>query len=1773
MTFTLPVSATNPKIATKGGLEAAVNAAIGAVAASGVTGFPYFADTTLGLAGTVDGEGFTTSDGASLFFYMNNGGVADLLAEVGTPLADSRIDAVEADLLTLNGRVMGSFTEAESTEFGDFVEVVWVKFDGLLLAFEPDDSGTCWEDAAGKTFSPLKSLPTFIQHWKVATHTTKELSRSAVNTMTDDQRISHQSALENAHLQTEGELILNGWVEVLDRVIVGPRCVPNLIDGIAGETLSCGLFVTSRFNLSAPAVVQGGTTGDGSYAPYIKALSVACDQSAAETAGQAAYDPEMVGSAAAGQAAYDTAIANDPANVLAAEAARVAAIAPFIASAVAASNVSFAAALIDYPAPFVGKEAFGVVESMRITGMSKPATWQAPDFGVSNDDNVGGWEVKNLQLSGVGMDLLVENGFHFFKLGRVDDWIWDLGPRAQNYRNREVTSGVRRLAMRFGRLDSLIADYIGIFGGGRIEIDKGINDVITDQIGSIQLDGDYSSLNLGKGRTTVGSIYGTENVANPGELNKIHVTDGVHRISNGSLVGDADALIHVEDKGRLTYTGELRQTSNTRHAALVEGDATLILENCHFIILDANWQVGFIEQRDNAVLKIKDCSASVRTVVDGVPVYTPIDVWRLVKYAGPHNTGNHMDVYPRDRAGMIEAIAGTDEFKIDIQGNRVYNIDGVRYRGNQTAVADPELPGLELLDAAQTVGFTNTDISFSVLATAEAAGDFSGSIDGTTIGSSTVSWHRLLGATDIPGLPNWVPAGTPNFLHFGAVGDCSGVGVGTDDSAAINNALAWVMANDYGTLEDAPSGNYRWRVASTLDCRSNVGVIGTKITFHNPLTQDDGVDTAIDVRGIRHGDIAVRGYQGGVDADYTQADPAGGTELVSVQGCRKCKIHVEAIDYAGRALRTKLDNSPFKNSFHHITISTGDITTLGAGVRPVGQMGYFQGSSAWGTIDFGEAAWETYGSVFIGCVDINIKTLEAGSINATAPFTFNSCGSIQLDTVNMGDETGLATSMLFTNNCRRIGINKFFCVTPKTALVIENTDSSEYGIKIDYAETRECTEAAIILDNVDGADIFVASKGDYRSVEVKGNSTNINVELSAVNPAREAILIEGTASNVEVSGTITGASASSVDTYCAAKVTTLGSVFFNNLVTIGSGPLASFDLIADNNVVVNGGRFESGQFKDDTPAKEIFASRGLADTYAPAATEYQTRGLMVQAESAGDFKYMPDGTTVVAGGLRYKRLAGSTMFSDLGNWVVNDQAFADHWKENSTPGTTDMLSGIQAGLDAGYVVKLRGANAISGPFNTTVNHTGLIGDDPKRDYLIALASGFNSSDATETTQYFGEFNGVAKPIIKNFGCRWHDVTGRHCFAGIRVLSCVSPHVSGLFFKGFPTGRFVEAASNTGFPVFHNIEAEDCTNSVAYVGGTAVNMQTTVLEIDNNLIGGIESASCNVRDIRGSNLGQLGAANTLAGSSQSDVVNIQNGTGHSVFYIYGYNVGETLDLFCEGVMGGNIFGYALEGSVVKFIHGASRNTIHGIWGDVNDYQIVSFGDGNGGAHARATAHNRATGIHAKGVTATNAAAYTTALVRFDYTGAGYGCTDNYAELVSGNPGDGRYLCNAEAGGLRNQLVVGEFSSGTDGVIAGSGGLQINRILKTSLTATRSTVQSLPISVLTDIVFNTVSNDRHGEFSIVDGTYTEVLPRTYNVTAAVGFDNALVGYIEITVDGTAVARFQAATDTNDLQVSKRVTLAEGNELGVRLYQSSGVRNAVSTSSRTYLDIQEV
>jgi hypothetical protein len=154
------------------------------------------------------------------------------------------------------------------------------------------------------------------------------------------------------------------------------------------------------------------------------------------------------------------------------------------------------------------------------------------------------------------------------------------------------------------------------------------------------------------------------------------------------------------------------------------------------------------------------------------------------------------------------------------------------------------------------------------------------------------------------------------------------------------------------------------------------------------------------------------------------------------------------------------------------------------------------------------------------------------------------------------------------------------------------------------------------------------------------------------------------------------------------------------------------------------------------------------------------------------------GTVVDVAGFSYRYTGSGTAIGDLPGWVPNGDAYADHWAENTTPGTTDMVTAINtalawsglgsSGTQGRNSVKLQGRTyAISSAINMTKDFAVLEGVDERSTLLVAL-SDFGAmvvcSAADPTT------TALNQPTVKNIGFRFFADSA--ALIGIKFVRCV-----------------------------------------------------------------------------------------------------------------------------------------------------------------------------------------------------------------------------------------------------------------------------------------------------------------------------------------------------------------------------------------------------------------
>lgn len=216
------------------------------------------------------------------------------------------------------------------------------------------------------------------------------------------------------------------------------------------------------------------------------------------------------------------------------------------------------------------------------------------------------------------------------------------------------------------------------------------------------------------------------------------------------------------------------------------------------------------------------------------------------------------------------------------------------------------------------------------------------------------------------------------------------------------------------------------------------------------------------------------------------------------------------------------------------------------------------------------------------------------------------------------------------------------------------------------------------------------------------------------------------------------------------------------------------------------------------------------------------------------------------------------------------------------------------------------------------------------------AGGYNGTDLTVSKDGSGVcgflFSGTDDVGLEGIRFTTDGVASRviypvRCNGGTATKGC---QFLRLEFVGFAVCNGGLLSLNTigaGSYVVRDITGRSCGTALTIWTGTP---QITVFEIDNDMIASVPSVAGYAENIRGIDVALTGAALAAYGA-QTDVVNIAgiSGTdnkGPTIYGVYGDNVGEVVDLFCnqaviKGIRARNVYNY-----VCKFIHGAQFNDV-------------------------------------------------------------------------------------------------------------------------------------------------------------------------------------------------------------------------------------------------------
>ena len=253
---------------------------------------------------------------------------------------------------------------------------------------------------------------------------------------------------------------------------------------------------------------------------------------------------------------------------------------------------------------------------------------------------------------------------------------------------------------------------------------------------------------------------------------------------------------------------------------------------------------------------------------------------------------------------------------------------------------------------------------------------------------------------------------------FGAVSDCTGVGVGTDVIPAIQAAVAYAVTLSAGATIVLPPGRYRAATSAVLNLNGKYfitfdfqGVITPDATAMTVLTIENGFNFRINASifdgGIFLGPLHPTPY-GPCDYGTTRdAAAAGGQEMFLIRGVYNYDVNLRASEYAGRLLR--IDGR--SNASHPQTGAIkGSIKTerdYGLSGARVAQSIWAQTDPAapnlgnWGRLDSLVEDFTYWGPVFKRLNDIEIATIDA-AYQISGP-TFLGCQVVLGNTWWIGD--------------------------------------------------------------------------------------------------------------------------------------------------------------------------------------------------------------------------------------------------------------------------------------------------------------------------------------------------------------------------------------------------------------------------------------------------------------------------------------------------------------------------------------------------------------------------------------------------------------------------------------------------------------------------------------------------------------------------------------------------------------------------------------------------
>ena len=638
MAFTLPTTGASPKIATKSDLEALIDTAIKSVAMATTTGFPFFESIELGLAGTSDGEGFSTSDGYQLVFYRNDAGSETKLAEswVGydpsghpntaltvddsenpsfTPIQTSSVDTTTGAIMLVGAFGVGRKAGAASNSVLNDTNVVG------FYAYSSADANK--PGSAGGMFRVERYSTSWVAQFSFSANTPEGWSRQSKDNGATWSAWKKYigSELNNAvTFSTRSDFV--SWaaaktpaIGTVAEVNVGRRAgtIRYVYDGSSSDLLELNL---AGWSAVAPVYLEhyGMVTADteaGAVVDYSVEFQAALDATHGDIlatgwiylADQVVWPAhagfEIMGDIVEGGIVTDSALGTSTKLINFGEelGPHIKKLHLFVrqpAGETDRAELFQNDFLMDFSDASRGK-----IDYLRISQGYN---------GILAQDNVGGsnpggWTFGKMEIGCFNEPINTSGALDFIKVEHLALWPFGFAGDAGLMSIFLDGMGVST----FSTVDGLIIDAISPFKSHVVVGEEGNTSILPFTMG-FQLDGDGARLTLKGGKSIIRNPYSTKSGA--ATATTITAEGGEHFMFGPHMHGNEPLMLDVLDGAEMTVNGGvMAQITGNRRGAIVRSGGTLRLHGTDFKFPDSTGTVPFIEQEAGGVLQLMNCTA------------------------------------------------------------------------------------------------------------------------------------------------------------------------------------------------------------------------------------------------------------------------------------------------------------------------------------------------------------------------------------------------------------------------------------------------------------------------------------------------------------------------------------------------------------------------------------------------------------------------------------------------------------------------------------------------------------------------------------------------------------------------------------------------------------------------------------------------------------------------------------------------------------------------------------------------------------------------------------------------------------------------------------------------------------------------------------------------------------------------------------------------------------------------------------------------------------